>query len=399
MANYVVVHRPRKYDVTRAAAGGRTVARFGLVGATGATGPNSISDDTDVGTLTNAVSDALSILATNAAGTKARRVALAAIHRAILSAADAAGVRSAIGTDAAGDTRPPAAHTHPLSALTQSGATSGQVPAWSGSAWVPATVSGGDGDMLSVLNAAEIGVTGATTLTVNRMHVCSGTSADYTVTLPAASGNAGRFVGVRMASGLTRLVTVDGNGSETIDGALTRVMWSQEAAILLCDGSNWFKVAGKSRPMTAGLIGTGSGASVSPNTWTRIPLNSSESDSTGRMVNTASNRIDIVRPADYLVLAVGMGGGDSTGGATVSAATGYLIVSVQKNQASPSGTGRVVQSIGAAPAGGYPTGTAQGVIPLATGDFLNLQFFASTTLFYIYGSAGCAIRIAEVPSW
>lgn len=34
-----------------------------------------------------------------------------------------------------------ASHTHPLSALTQSGATTGQFAQWSGSAWVPATVS------------------------------------------------------------------------------------------------------------------------------------------------------------------------------------------------------------------------------------------------------------------
>lgn len=36
----------------------------------------------------------------------------------------------------------PAAHTHPLADLTQSGASNGQVPQWNGSAWVPATVSG-----------------------------------------------------------------------------------------------------------------------------------------------------------------------------------------------------------------------------------------------------------------
>jgi hypothetical protein len=39
----------------------------------------------------------------------------------------------------------PSAHTHPLSELSQSGATTNQVPQWNGSAWVPATVSGGGG--------------------------------------------------------------------------------------------------------------------------------------------------------------------------------------------------------------------------------------------------------------
>lgn len=32
-------------------------------------------------------------------------------------------------------------HTHALSSLTQSGATTNQVPQWNGTAWVPATVS------------------------------------------------------------------------------------------------------------------------------------------------------------------------------------------------------------------------------------------------------------------
>jgi hypothetical protein len=40
-------------------------------------------------------------------------------------------------------TFPPSTHTHPLSALTQSSATSGQVVTWNGTAWVPQTPSGG----------------------------------------------------------------------------------------------------------------------------------------------------------------------------------------------------------------------------------------------------------------
>ena len=46
-------------------------------------------------------------------------------------------------------TFPPEAHTHPLSALTQSSATSGQVVTWSGTAWVPQTPSGGGGGVSS----------------------------------------------------------------------------------------------------------------------------------------------------------------------------------------------------------------------------------------------------------
>jgi hypothetical protein len=51
----------------------------------------------------------------------------------------------------------PSAHTHPLSDLTQSGATTGQVAAWNGSAWAPATVSGGGGATwaIRILNATQ----------------------------------------------------------------------------------------------------------------------------------------------------------------------------------------------------------------------------------------------------
>jgi len=61
-----------------------------------------------------------------------------------LATADVAG---AVDTSDArlSDARTPTAHTHPLSDLTQSGATTNQVPQWNGTAWVPATVSGGGG--------------------------------------------------------------------------------------------------------------------------------------------------------------------------------------------------------------------------------------------------------------
>jgi hypothetical protein len=51
--------------------------------------------------------------------------------------ADTTGLQTALDGKAA------TSHTHPLSALTQSSATSGQVATWSGTAWVPQTPSGG----------------------------------------------------------------------------------------------------------------------------------------------------------------------------------------------------------------------------------------------------------------
>jgi hypothetical protein len=61
------------------------------------------------------------------------------------------GITDAVGSSDARltDSRTPTAHTHGLGDLTQGGATTGQVIAWSGSAWAPATVSGGGGGSTS----------------------------------------------------------------------------------------------------------------------------------------------------------------------------------------------------------------------------------------------------------
>jgi hypothetical protein len=57
------------------------------------------------------------------------------------------GITDAVGSSDSRltDARTPTSHTHALSAITQSGATTGQVVSWDGSAWVPVTPSGTSG--------------------------------------------------------------------------------------------------------------------------------------------------------------------------------------------------------------------------------------------------------------
>lgn len=72
---------------------------------------------------------------------------------------------------------------------------------------------------------------------------CDASSAAFTVTLPAASSaGAGFRIGVKKTdSDATKAVTVDGNSSETIDGATTLALNQQyETVWLQCDGSNWY---------------------------------------------------------------------------------------------------------------------------------------------------------------
>ena len=162
----------------------------------------------------------------------------------------------------------------------------------------------------SVLNAfkidtsAEVSVTAATTLTTTafgKMHVCSGTAADYTVGLPAASGNAGKIIGIRISNACTKLITLDANDSESIDGAATRVMWAGESAILLCDGGGWTKIAGKSIPMVCKLTANAV-QSIPSSTTTTARLDAVVIDNAG-LGNIPSNNITIRRGGTYVTVA------------------------------------------------------------------------------------------------
>lgn len=190
-------------------------------------------------------------------------------------------VGTSAGTVCAGDdsrlsdARTPTAHTHPWSQITSTPTTLAGYGITDGG-------GGGASDLLSPLTAAEISVTGATTATVGRMHVCSdsGSPANYTLALPSAVGQAGRLIGVRMSTGLTRLVTLDGDDAETIDGAQTRVMWAGESALLLCDGTGWTKIAGRSVPFYC-EVAHGGGQPVTGGGFVKVLFGNVVSDAGG----------------------------------------------------------------------------------------------------------------------
>jgi hypothetical protein len=86
--------------------------------------------------------------------------------------------------------------------------------------------------------------TGAYTVTTGDegdMILCNATSGAFTVTLPAAATAGDGFaVRIKKTDSSTNAVTIDGNGSETIDGQTTYILYNQyDSAHLVCDGSNW----------------------------------------------------------------------------------------------------------------------------------------------------------------
>lgn len=170
--------------------------------------------------------------------------------------------------------------------------------------------SGGSGDLVAALVNTEVSITGAATLTNSdfaKMHVASGTTSNYTIPLPAVASNGGKLMGFRMSGALTKLVTLQGNSTELIDGQNTRVMWANESAILYCDGTSWHKIAGRSLPMIAtadqSAYGGGSGQSITTGTVTVVDLDTSIDDNTGAMVDTTNDKIIIKRPGIYQISA------------------------------------------------------------------------------------------------
>lgn len=79
------------------------------------------------------------------------------------------------------------------------------------------------------------------TATVNDETIlCDATSAGFTVTLPAVSGNAGLNFHIKKIDSSGNTVTADANSSELIDGATTAVLTTQYESIhIVCDGSAW----------------------------------------------------------------------------------------------------------------------------------------------------------------
>lgn len=70
------------------------------------------------------------------------------------------------------------------------------------------------------------------------------TGGDITVTLPTATGREGRRIIVKKTDSSANTVTIDGNGSETIDGATTVALASQnELREIVSDLSNWYVVS------------------------------------------------------------------------------------------------------------------------------------------------------------
>jgi hypothetical protein len=262
------------------------------------------------------------------------------------------------------------------------------LPAVTGSV---AVVSGTTGGITATnLLSSSTSITGATTLTSTAFGVlqqCSGTSANYTVTLPAVSGNGGKVIGFQMSTALTKLVTIAGNGAETIDGSNTRVMWAGETALLYCDGTAWTKIGGKTIPMCAGQVNSAN-QTVGSGTATKVTLGTSAglASAPAAMNDTANSRITICRAGFYVLEA-------SARIFNISAA-GSMETLVYRNNSELGIVSRYCLS------GDYPTG----ILPYSVNAAVN-DYFETYVRHYIGSNQTLGnnsmnhLFVTEVPQW
>ncbi len=74
-------------------------------------------------------------------------------------------------------------------------------------------------------------------------YLCDASSAAVTVTLPMAGAYKGVRFYVKKLDSSANAVTIDGNGSETIDGSATQVITTQYICLtVMSDGTQWWIV-------------------------------------------------------------------------------------------------------------------------------------------------------------
>ena len=147
-----------------------------------------------------------------------------------------AGGTAAITIDASGE----------VTKIGQDSPSDGQFLQWDGSnskvVWAAASGGGSQlpPEVKTVSSAATLSLTPSNASTYNSIEViytATGSSA-YTVTLPTAASIEGKKIHVKRLA--TANITVDGDGSETIDGSATFVLTSQYSSItVISDGTNW----------------------------------------------------------------------------------------------------------------------------------------------------------------
>jgi len=106
----------------------------------------------------------------------------------------------------------------------------------------------GNATFAGSVSATNLTLTGIVTTTsvsysvtaIDAFIKANATSNAITVNLPAVSTSTGREITIKKIDSSANIVTLDANGSETIDGSTTKTITLQyESATIVCDGTSW----------------------------------------------------------------------------------------------------------------------------------------------------------------
>jgi hypothetical protein len=129
-----------------------------------------------------------------------------------------------------------------------------------------------------------ISITGATTLDATafgRLFVISGSAADYTVTLPSASGQAGNSIAFRVSLTATKLFTLSAGGASIGTNLQSSyVLWAGESVTIASDGTSWQIVDRYRRPFS-GFVQRTSALSLTVGVYAPIVMSAAGGDITG----------------------------------------------------------------------------------------------------------------------
>jgi hypothetical protein len=258
---------------------------------------------------------------------------------------------------------------------------------------LPAWQNAPAADMLAALvNAPNLITNADANLSAATWNVVKATAAAHTVTLPAPA--AGVLVGVRVTGDSTKLVTLSQHAADLIDGQAARVMWAGEKAVLLSDGTNWFKVAGLTIPMVCTMrLGTATGYTVADSVATKVQLDTAEVDNTGLMADTANSRIVAQRPGKYAVNGLVLWN-------SLAADATIVATKVYQNGTTLFQTGAQASHVG------FPAIPAmQSSVAVASGDYFELygrQSSGANESFYgaaVGADSASFLSLVEVPQW
>jgi hypothetical protein len=256
-------------------------------------------------------------------------------------------------------------------------------------------------DHLSRQIHSEVAITAAVTLTsaaFGRMHVISGTTANYSITLPAVSGNAGQIIGFRVApiASANRWYTLDASSTETIDSATTRMMWANEVAFLVCNGTEWNKRGGLTIPVYC-ILRRETTQSIANTTWTQIVMTTSVTDNTSSLAvpfgNTTSGRAVVARPNPYFAQGFG-----SITGVTAGVEVNCGVV---KNAADPADNPNSFTTV-STPASTNAHASSSAVFSCAAGDWLGAVIWhqhGSNRDTRAVSTVYPSLSVTELPSW